>query len=155
MILNLTQGKLIAFNSLFLLKSLSFTPNKCPILQKCIHRYIGTYFQFSLYLSRFICFLFCSIEVEETFVDLVATTDWDLFKYDPPNNVWSAGEGEFCLCPTPGVQPAIPSTISPVPVLDEEEDEPATVPVVGDDTITSETELEGEEIEAIEAADGP
>lgn len=78
------------------------------------------------------------------------TVTWDLFKYAPPNNIWTA-DGEFCLCPTPGVGPI--DTTVPAVVVDEDEDEPATLPIVTTEPITTEAELVEESAEAIAATD--
>ncbi|KAH7622616.1 hypothetical protein Ndes2526B_g03449 [Nannochloris sp. 'desiccata'] len=70
---------------------------------------------------------YVDIEVEESTVDLVTTVSWDLFKYAPPNNVWTAGDGVFCLCPSPDAAVETVSTAEVVVIAGDVEDDTETV----------------------------
>ena len=54
-----------------------------------------------------------------TTVNLVTKYDWILVKYEPPNNLWADKEGDFCVCPSPGVAINPATTLSVIVAPDE------------------------------------
>jgi hypothetical protein len=67
-----------------------------------------------------------------------------IFLADPPNHVWTAGEGVFCICPT---EPPVEEEEEPVEVVLVAEEEEEVAPVIEEIIVGAEPIEETEEIE--------